>query len=494
MLLEMSGITKSFPGVKALDQVSVELKKGEIVAIIGENGAGKSTLIKILSGAYLPEAGTINIDGECQSQMTPIAAIKKGIGIIYQELNSVDQLTVAENIFMGNLPQKKGLRLIDYQQLKKQTQEILDKMGLELNPFRLMGELSIAEKQLVEIAKALSKELKILVMDEPTAALNSHEIDTLFMIVKQLATSGIGILYISHRMEEIFRLAERVIVLRDGKKVQEVMTKKTNIDQLIHLMVGRKIENLYPAKGELLLNRNCCFRVKNLSGQRFEEICFEVYQGEIIGIFGLMGCGAQEIGKAIFGAVKYVVEDMTLNGKKIRIRTPQDAKREGIAYIPADRKREGLMLIHSLAHNMTVTDFRKIKKWRLINRKKEAQFVSQWIERLSIKTPRIDTIIDYLSGGNQQKVVLAKWLSNQPSLLVMDEPTRGVDVGAKAEIYKLMKRLCDQGIGIIMVSSDLPEVMGMADRILVIQKGKVSGMLERQEFTQDKILAKAIGV
>lgn len=492
MLLEMKHITKEFPGVKALDDVSLELAAGEVLALVGENGAGKSTLIKILSGAYTQDSGEVYLNGAKQEHVTPISAIKNGISVIYQELNSVDQLTVAENIFLGSLPRSGPLKTVDYRKLRQNAQKLLDEVGLKVDPFMPVGRLSIAEKQLVEIAKALSKNIRVLVMDEPTAALNNQEIEIMFRLIRGLTAKGIGVLYISHRMEEIFELSDRVMVMRDGQNVAVMPTAQVNAQQVISLMVGREIEDLYPTRPAI--GKEVCFSVSGLSTDRLHDISFDVKKGEIVGLFGLMGCGRTEIARAIFGADPRSSGVLVLDGKEIAPASPFAAKREGIAYIPADRKQDGLMLIHSVGRNMTISVLEKIKKNHLLNKKKETALVSGWIDRLSVKTPSADTVINSLSGGNQQKVVLAKWLSIEPKLLILNEPTRGIDVGSKQEIYRLMNELSEQGIGIIMISSDLPEVMGMSDRMVVICDGKVGGIMDKSEFTQDAIMAKAIGL
>lgn len=492
MLLEMKNITKEFPGVKALDNVSLELKEGEILALVGENGAGKSTLIKILSGAYTQDSGEVFLNGVKQEQVTPITAIKNGISVIYQELNNVDQITVAENIFLGNLPRKGVLKRLDYEKLRKDAQSLLDEVGLKVDPFTPLEQLSIAQKQLVEIAKALSKEIKILVMDEPTAALNNQEIEIMFRLIRNLISRGIGILYISHRMEEIFQMSDRVMVMRDGKGIATMPIAEVDSQKIISLMVGREIKDLYPQKCKS--GSKTCFSVEGLETERLHNISFEVKEGEILGLFGLMGCGRTDIARAIFGADPRKSGKMRLAGKEIAPMSPFLAKKEGIAYIPADRKMDGLMLIHSVSRNMTISVLEKIKRNHLLNKKVEKDLVDGWIDRLAIKTPSADTIINSLSGGNQQKVVLAKWLSIEPKLLILNEPTRGIDVGSKSEIYCLMNELCQQGIGIIMISSDLPEVMGISDRMVIICDGKAGGTMEKEEFTQDAIMAKAIGL
>lgn len=492
MLLEMKHITKEFPGVKALDDVSLELNAGEVLALVGENGAGKSTLIKILSGAYTPDAGEIFLNGEKMEHVTPISAIKNGISVIYQELNNVDQITVAENIFLGSLPRSGPLKTVDYKALRQNAQKVLDEVGLKVDPFTPLERLSIAQKQLVEIAKALSKDIKILVMDEPTAALNNKEIEIMFGLIHELTSKGIGILYVSHRMEEIFELSDRVMVMRDGQNVAAMPTNEVDAQQLISLMVGREIKDLYPKR--LPVKEEICFSVQGLTTDGIHDISFDVKKGEIVGLFGLMGCGRTEIAEAIFGAVSRKSGVMTLDGKEISPKSPHAAKKEGIGYIPADRKQDGLMLIHSVGRNMTISVLEKIKKNRLLNKRKENALVSEWIDRLAVKTPSANTAINSLSGGNQQKVVLAKWLAIDPKLLILNEPTRGIDVGSKQEIYRLMNELSEQGIGIIMISSDLSEVMGMSDRIAVVCNGRITDVLNKPEFSQDMIMTKAIGL
>lgn len=492
MLLEMKHITKSFPGVRALDDVSLELERGEVLALVGENGAGKSTLIKILSGAYTQDEGTVYLDGVKREHVTPISAIRDGISVIYQELNNVDQITVAENIFLGCLPRCGPMKIVDYKTLHKKAKEMLDEVGLKIDPFTPLEKLSIAQKQLVEVAKALSKDIKILVMDEPTAALNNQEIEIMFRLIRGLAKKGIAVLYISHRMEEIFELSDRVMVMRDGKSVASMPTAQVDTQRLISLMVGREIHDLYPSRS--CKTSDICFSVNELCTERLHEISFDVKAGEVVGLFGLMGCGRTEIARAIFGADRRKKGHMELEGREITPISPFEAKRNGIAYIPADRKKDGLMLVHSVSANMTISVLEKIKKHHLLNKKAEQSLVVEWIHRLAVKTPSPSTVINSLSGGNQQKVVLAKWLATEPKLLILNEPTRGIDVGSKTEIYRLMNELCEQGLGIIMISSDLPEVMGMSDRIVVICDGRVGGVMERDEFTQDAIMAKAIGL
>ena len=492
MLLEMKHISKEFPGVKALDDITLDLHAGEVLALIGENGAGKSTLIKILSGAYSPDFGQIFINGKEQKNLNPTTAIKHGISVIYQELNSISLLTVAENIFLGNLPEKSAFRVIDYKALREKSTKLLNEVGLNIDPFTPMEKLSMAQKQLVEIAKALTKDIKILVMDEPTAALNTNEITIMFNLIRMLTAKNIGIIYISHRMSEIFDLSDRVLVMRDGTKVDCLKTSDSTTQQLISLMVGREIINMYPHREHI--EQDIFFSVKNLSTTNLQDISFDVRKGEIVGLFGLMGCGRTELAKALFGAVKRQTGVLTLDGKSINPKSPYQAKKSRIAYIPSDRKAEGLMLIHPVSSNITISILDKLKVFGMINYKKERELSSDWVDKLSIKTPTVSTVVDSLSGGNQQKVVLAKWLETNPQLLILNEPTRGIDVGSKTEIYNLMDKLTQNGISIIMISSDMPEVMGMSDRMVIMFEGQVRDVLAKSEYSQDIILEKAIGL
>ncbi len=492
--LLMKGIYKSFPGVKALQNVDLELEKGDILALLGENGAGKSTLIKILSGAYHADQGEIFFEGKKVSISDPRDSIRMGVNVIYQELNSADHLTIAENIFMGNLPYKAGGKLVDYQKLKENTAVLLARVGLNrYDPFTPVSSLSIAEKQMVEIAKALSKKMKILVMDEPTAALNAEEIIILFSLIKQLAEEGTAIIYISHRLDEVFEISNKVQVMRDGKSIQSLRTVETCKRELIALMVGREITEMYPSRDGRCIGETV-LEVNKLSSEYVQDISFHVRSGEIVGLFGLMGAGRTETVEMIFGARKRKSGTIKICGQVADIRSPKDAKKYGIGYVPSDRKGSGLFLLHSVGVNISANVIQKIcSRIRLLNFKKESRLVSQWIERLGIKTPGKETPVDSLSGGNQQKVVVAKWLAAEPKVLILNEPTRGVDVGAKSELYNLINDLSRQGIAFIMVSSELPEVIAMSDRIVVLHEGRLKGELQRCEFTQEKLLETAIG-
>lgn len=492
-VLQMKGICKSFPGVRALFNIDLELNQGDVLALLGENGAGKSTLMKVLSGAYQADQGEIIFEGKNVKITDPKTAIEIGINVIYQELNNSDVLSIAENIFMGNLKTKPS-GLIDYAAIGCDTTELLNRVGLgHYDPFTPVSQLSIAEKQMVEIAKALAKRTKILVLDEPTAALNNEEIDILFQLIRQLSSAGTAVIYISHRLDEVFEISNKVMIMRDGCLVKTLKTCDTNKNELIALMVGREIQNVYPERnadhvGEVVL------RVEGLSSNYVKDVSFEVRKGEILGLFGLMGSGRTETVETIFGDRPLTGGKIFLEGKPVQIQSPKQAKQLGIGYIPSDRKAEGLFLQHSVATNISVNVLQRILgRNKLLDFSKERRLTEHWIQRLAIKTPSAQTLAENLSGGNQQKIVVAKWLADQPKILILNEPTRGIDVGAKLEIYNLMNELSLQGISFIMVSSELPEVMAMSDRIVVIHEGRRKGELERKDFSQEKLLSIAIG-
>ncbi len=491
-VLEMKGISKSFPGVKALDSVDLTLHKGEVLALLGENGAGKSTLIKILSGDYVADEGEILIDGEAVTKHDPHSMIAAGVSVIYQELNNADPLSIAENIFMGNLPMKGAT--VDQQKLRKDTKEMLDRVGLGMeDPDELLGGLSIAKKQMVEIAKALSHNVRILVMDEPTAALNDEEIEILFGLVKKLSEEGTSVIYISHRLDEVFVISDNIMVMRDGRHVGDFVTANTTKSELIASMVGHEIKNLYPERTQEHIGEEI-FRIEGFCSDFVKDVSFDVRKGEIVGLFGLMGAGRTETVEMIIGDRKKTAGKIFVDGKEVKITSPLEAKKYGIGYLPAERKKDGLFLVHSVATNVSINVLNQIlDKMKLINFKKDRELASHWIRRLRIKTPSDDVLAQTLSGGNQQKVVVAKWLAADPKLLIMNEPTRGIDVGAKAEIYNLMNDLTKEGLSIIMVSSELPEIMAMADRIFVLHEGHFKGVVEREDYTQEKLLATAIG-
>lgn len=491
-LLQMQHISKHFPGVLAVDDVSLEVGAGEVLALVGENGAGKSTLMKVLSGAYAYDSGNIVLEGETLDIKSPMDAIKKGITIIYQELNTCETLSIAENIFVGNLPEKRGIiKRVDRKEMFRRSAELLKQLNISYPPETPVAKLSIAEKQIVEIAKALSRNTKILVMDEPTAALSEKEVRSLFDIVKRVQSLGTGVIFISHRLDEIFEVADRVQIMRDGKSVYVGNTADIDKPSIIRHMVGRDV-----TEGRLKSGKDfnkVTLEVEGLCTRAVKDISFKVHAGEVLGLFGLMGCGRTNIVKAIFGAEKMTAGTVKLDGKMLRIRECEDAKKAGIAYIPNDRKLEGLMLNRSIEQNICLSVLEKVKGVIGISKKKETAIAKEWVERINIKTTDVHKDVNSLSGGNQQKVVMAKWLVTEPKVMILNEPTRGVDVGAKREIYKIILELCERGMAVIMISSDLPEMVSMADRVVVIHEGRLAGEIKGDKITQHNLMTKAVG-
>jgi len=491
VLLNMNKISKSFPGVRALDNVSIDLKSGEVLGLLGENGAGKSTLIKILSGDFYMDAGEILIDGAKVAFRSPHDSQMQGIRVIYQELISMDTLTVAENIFAGMLP-RKSAGLVDWGEMNRRSREVLSRLKVDINPKKLVGDLSIHQKQIVEIAKAINKQAKILVMDEPTAALGQNDIRSLFEVIRNLREQGVGIIYISHRLEEVFQITDRVTVLRDGKKVGTVNTGETDKNALISMMVGRELESFFADKevsiGETMLE------VKNLTIKDIvDDISFDLKKGEILGLFGLLGSGRLNIARALYGLESVDGGEFIVQGKRVTIQSPRQAVQSTIGFLPIDRKKEGLALSLNVLHNITMANIEQLGKGFFISRQTEQEKAHRWVKDVNIKTPSIHTEVNNLSGGNQQKVVLSKLLETGSRVFIMIEPTRGIDVGAKSEIYTLMERLCEKGAGIIMISSELPEILSMADRIIVIAEGRVTGRFDKATASQEKLLAAAAG-
>jgi len=489
VVLRMENITKTFPGVVALDNVSIDLNKGEVLGILGENGAGKSTLIKILAGNYIKDSGDIFVDGQKFEIRGPAEAVASGIRVIYQELNTINNLTVAENIFIGEQIVKGPFKVVDWKTMTKRSLELLDILNVKLNPNAILGDLSVSEKQIVEIAKAISKEAKILVMDEPTAALSEEETQSLFKIIRTLKLKGVSVIYISHRLKEIFEITDRVTVLRDGKKVGTLKTVDTDENKLVEMMVGRDIKDMYP-KREIKIG-DVVMEVKNLNADGFNDISFDLKKGEILGIFGLLGSGRTSLVKALFGANRIKSGEMFVNGKRINVKSPSIAKDEKIGLVPLDRKTEGLALMMGVKENITLANISDLGKSFLISKIQERKKAGKWVEEIGIKTPSVDQEVNSLSGGNQQKVVLAKWLESGTQIIILNEPTRGIDVGAKIEIYKLMQDLCERGSSVIMVSSELMEIMSIADRILVMSKGRLTDEYTRKEASEEKLLHSA---
>ncbi len=491
-ILSMKDIYKAFPGIVAVDHVDLTLEKGEVLALIGENGAGKSTLMKILSGAYSADSGAIEIDGKRFSGYNTREAIERGIGIVYQELSYLNDMTIAENLFIGRIPTAGALKKVDYKALYAQARGVMAQFGLEhREPWLPVGELSMAEKQLVEIARAFTRDVKILVMDEPTSALNDVETRQLFRLIAGMKERGVSVIYISHRLNEIFEVADRVMVMRDGKKVAEVATRETDADRLVSYMVGREITDMFPTRdvplGEVV------FSVSGLTTDFLKDISFNVREGEVVGLFGLMGAGRTAIASSIVGLTPYASGTMAMGGQDYAPRRPVDALKRGIAYIPAERKSDGINAIAPVKDNITIASLEKVSSKGIFDLKREAEVARGWVKKLGIKTPGIMTEADSLSGGNQQKVVVAKALYTDPRLMILNEPTRGIDVGAKVEIYNLINDLCKSRQAVLMISSELPEIMSMADRIFVIHEGRVTAEVDASEFTQENLLKYAIG-
>ncbi|HCW54210.1 MAG TPA: D-xylose ABC transporter ATP-binding protein [Clostridium sp.] len=493
-MLKMEGVSKIFPGVKALDNVHITAYGGEVTALMGENGAGKSTLMKVLSGVYTKDEGKIFIQGEEANIKSIKEAEELGVTIIHQEMSVINNLTVAENIFLGNEKYNSTTRRINKKLLIERSKMFLEQIGCDIDPNKLVGELNVGEKQMVEIAKALTKNAAIIIMDEPTTALTEVETKNLFKVIEGLKEKGIAIIYISHRMEEIFAICDRVEVLRDGKYAGNALIKDIDNDQLIAMMVGRKIEDQFPyketKKGDNILE------VSNLSSKAgVENASFNVKEGEILGIAGLMGSGRTELAKTIFGEYKKTDGTIKLRGQEVNFKNIQDAINHKVCYLSEDRKKEGCVLGLSVAENMIISNLRSYENnLKCIDKKKAYEDVDYYIKKINIKTPNRNQAIGKLSGGNQQKVILAKWLMLSPDVLIIDEPTRGIDVGAKKEIYELLNELKAQGKAIIMISSDLPEVLGLSDRIIVMSEGKISGELTRDEASQQSIMKLAVGM
>jgi inositol transport system ATP-binding protein len=491
-LLQMKDISKSFPGVKALKNVKFHLKPGEVHVLMGENGAGKSTLMKILAGIYEKDSGQILLNDKEVNFLHPSESIQAGISMIHQELMPIPYLSVAENIYLGREPLT-VFRTVDRKKLEKDTKELFERLCIDINPWSLMNELSVAEMQMVEIAKATSCNSQIIIMDEPTSAITDQEVENLFRIIRQLKESAVGIIYISHKMDEIFEIGDRITVFRDGEYVDCCELESLERSRLISLMVGREITDIFP-KTECPIS-DVILEVKDLSLPHvFKDISFNVRKGEILGVSGLMGAGRTEVVETLFGIRKKESGKIYKNGTEIRINHPADAIKNGFAIVSEDRKEVGLVLKLSVGQNLTLTTLKNYTLMgQVMQKSKEEIKIQEQIKKLDIKTHGAGQLVNTLSGGNQQKVVIGKWLLNQPDILIMDEPTRGIDVAAKAEIHKLICQLACQGKGIILISSELPEIIGMCDRVLVMHEGMITGELERDAFSQEKIMHMATG-
>ncbi|MDO4321372.1 MAG: sugar ABC transporter ATP-binding protein [Lachnospiraceae bacterium] len=488
-IVELKDVTKAFPGVLALDKVQFNLKSGEVMALLGENGAGKSTLMKILSGVYTRDSGEMRIFGKEVGDMNPKLAQEMGVAIIHQELNMCQHLTVAQNMFLGREIMKG--RQVDNKAMNAEAKKILDELNIDLDPETVVGDLPVSKQQMVEIAKALSTKAKILIMDEPTSALTSKEIDDLFVIIRKLKADGKGIVYISHRLEELQHIVDRVTIMRDGKYILTNDFSAMTMEEIIANMVGREIKEKFPriscSKGKKILE------IKNLNaGRMVRDVNFELYEGEIVGFAGLMGAGRTETTRAIFGVDQKDSGQIILDGKEVKITCPMDAIKAGIVLAPEDRKKDGLCTKLSIRDNIALPNLDILcDKLGVVNRKKEKEMSDKAASDLKIKLPNDQVDAGSLSGGNQQKVVVGKWLARNSRVVIFDEPTRGIDVAAKVEIYNLMNQLKAQGIGVMFVSSEMPEVMGISDRIIVMCDGRITGELMREDATQDQILTYA---
>lgn len=490
-VLEMKNISKSFGGTHALNGINFELESGEVHALLGENGAGKSTLIKVLGGIHQPDNGTISINGTVVNMESIQAARAAGIGIIHQEIVLVPYLSVAENIFLGReITTKTGLK--DTNAMNQQAGKMVQALGLDIDVSMPVRLLSIAQQQMVEIVKAISFNVKILVMDEPTSSLSDEEVSKLFDTIERLKKNNVSIIYISHRMEELFKITDRITVIRDGTYVNTVITKDTNIDELVAMMVGRSLQKYYTRTYSM--KEKEVLRVEQLSKKGvFEDVSFTVHEGEILGFSGLVGAGRSEIMTAIFGGYSYDGGSVFLNGNKVHFKNSNQAIRHGVAMVPEDRKKQGLVLINSVGYNITLSSLRFVMNGPLVSERKRMETIKKYISELNIKTASQGISVSSLSGGNQQKVVLAKWLATMPQLLILDEPTRGVDVGAKSEIYAIINKLASEGMAIILVSSELPEIINMCDNVCVVRNGRIVGKFSKEDLNQENIMKYATG-
>ena len=487
VILTMEGIDKSFPGVHALDHVNLEVRKGEVHALMGENGAGKSTLMKVLTGIYTKDSGTITYEGKEVEFHGPKEAQEAGIVIVHQELNMMNHLTVAQNIFIGREFMKGGI--IDDAKMNEESKKLFEQLGIKIDPTEKMGNLTVGKQQMCEIAKAISHKAKVIIFDEPSAALTEAEIEELFKIIRDLRDKQLGIVYISHRMDEIKVITDRVTVMRDGGYVGTLITKDCTKDDIINMMVGRVIYEDPKTKSMVPPDAPVVLKVEHLNaGKMVQDVSFELHKGEILGFSGLMGAGRTETARALFGADPKESGDIYINGKKVDIKSPKDAVALGIGYLSEDRKRYGIVVDKSVAENSTMAHLKNFVKGLFIDKKKEVAATEDYIKRLNTKTPSTDQLVVNLSGGNQQKVVLAKWLVKDCDILIFDEPTRGIDVGAKSEIYHLMNELVAQGKSIIMISSEMTEILRMSDRIVVMCEGKKTAEIDIAGATQESIM------
>jgi rhamnose transport system ATP-binding protein len=490
-IVELIGISKRFGAVQALRDVSLALYPGEVHALVGENGAGKSTVVKILGGIHSPDTGVIKIGGEEVELHSPAQAQHLGIAVIHQEPTLFPDLNVAENVFMGRHPRDRFGR-VDWKRMYQEVEQLLAELDVPLSVYTPVQGLSVADQQLVEIAKALSLDARVLVMDEPTAALSAHEVEKLFAITRQLREHGVAILFVSHRLEEIFELADQITVLRDGAHVITAPAAQFTSEDLIRFMVGRELTALFP-KGEAEIG-DVLLDVRHLTRKGvFQDVSFQLRRGEILGFAGLVGAGRTEVARVIFGIDRADAGEIRIGNELVHISSPKDAMRHGLAYVPEDRRQQGLVMDFSIAANMTLPILQQVSRLGVVNRQRERQIATDYSQQLHVRSAGIDQLVKALSGGNQQKVVLAKWLITNPSILILDEPTRGIDVGAKAEVHRIISDLASKGLGIILISSELPEVLAMSDRVLVMHEGHLTGMFNRAEADQEKVMFAATG-
>jgi len=492
IILKVEGVSKSFPGVQALSNLDLDIIEGEVHAVVGENGAGKSTLMKILSGVYHKDSGKIFLFDKEEKLSSTTETLKLGISCIYQELTIVPLLDVAKNLFIGNLPIN-AARIINIKKLYKDAKEVLVTLKMNIPPNTMARDLSIAQQQMVEIGRAISRNARIIIMDEPTSSLTDKEKDILFTVIRHLKERGISIIYVSHKLEEVKEIADRITILRDGFKVKTVRNEEVTKGEIVEFMIGRKLDK-YFVKRNVEITEKIVLKVEDFTRQNtFYNINLEVKRGEVVGLFGLVGAGRSEIAQAIFGLDKAEKGKIFIDGKQTRIKSTADAIKQGIYLVPEDRKLQGLVLKLSVIFNMTLIKIRELNRFGYINRKKENIVAEKFVKSLNIKTPSLKQTMSNLSGGNQQKVVIAKWLSMEPKVLILDEPTRGIDVGAKTEIYSIINELAQKGVGIIVISSELPEIMGICDRIVTIFEGKLTGIFEKSSFNGNSIMKASLG-
>ena len=486
-ILSIRNVSKTFPGVKALTEVSFDVRRGTVHGLVGENGAGKSTLMKILSGVYQKDAGNVVFDGETIAHTTPLESMQRGLAIIYQELNLVNTMSVGENIFLGRFKEMKGMR-----GTHSAARELLDRIDCKIDTRTLVSELSVSQKQMVEIAKALSFKSKLIIMDEPSSSLTGEELVELVKIIRQLKEQGISIIYISHKLDEIFDFCDIVTIMRDGQIIDTKAKSDLTRDEMITKMVGRAIENEYPERPQCV--GAPLMEVRSINTRKLHDVSFSLRQGEILGLVGLVGSGRTEIVRAIFGADKTEGHQIRIDGSPIRIRNPNDAKHAGFGFVPEDRKLQGLVLPFSVEANISMASFDKFSRLGFINKVKERAIGVRQAKALAVKTPSTRTPVKNLSGGNQQKCIIGRWLENEPRVFIMDEPTRGIDVGAKYEIYVLMKAIAEKGGAVILISSELPEVLNMSNRVLTVFEGRITGEFDPQRSTADEIMSAALGM